>query len=95
MKHLANPSDRWLNEHESRLTELMDAYALVVFEDLAPKGMLPFSRTGLTAVGRALGKRHPHRETPLLTRANYRRIVAESDRFAALGVRVYVPPAWT
>lgn len=68
----------------------MDDYAIVFFEALLPISAIVFPRVGLSAIAAALGKKHPNQETTLqLTRANYRRLLAERDRFAALGVHAF------
>lgn len=94
IRYLANPADRWVNEHLVDFRTLdCDSYALVVYEALSPKAVLVFSPGSLEAVGEALGKRHGQRDVTLqFTRRNYLQVLGESDRFAALGVDVAVVP---
>lgn len=42
VRYLANSAERWVNEHPVVFTEGLDAYALVVFENLAPAGVVIF-----------------------------------------------------
>jgi hypothetical protein len=91
VKYLANPADRWVNEHEVRVNEHMDGYALVIFEALLPQAVVIFPARNLEAVGQALHKRHPNLSTTLqFTQANYRRICSELALFKSLGVEVYL-----
>jgi hypothetical protein len=95
VKYLANPADSWVNEHEIRVSELMDSYAIVIFEALLPKAVIIFPAHNLMSVGRALTKRHGNLDTTLqFTRANYRQILNNATTFKALGVRLYLPPDW-
>lgn len=91
VKYLANASDGvWVNEHHVIVTADMDDYAIVFFEGLLPVSVIAFPTDRLEAVGAALGKKHPNQSTTLqLTRVNYRRLMAEADHFAQLGVRTF------
>lgn len=95
VKYLANPAEAWVNEHPVYVTELMDSYAIVIFEALLPKAVVVFPALNLAAVGTAMGKRHGNRDAALqFTRANYRRILKDPLAFKALGVRLYLAPDW-
>jgi hypothetical protein len=89
VRYLANPADRWVNEHRIYFDDDVDRYSLVVFEGLDFKAVLTFSQATLGAVCAALGKRHPDPERQLqLTRRNYWQLLEERDRFADLRVDV-------
>ena len=47
VRYLANPADRWVNEHLVTFVGDIDAYALVLFENLAPSGSVVFPRSTL------------------------------------------------
>jgi hypothetical protein len=96
VKYLANSgNEAWVNEHPVKVTELMDAYAIVFYESLLPVSVLLLPARRLTDVGRALGKRHPNQDTTLqLTRVNYVRLLNERAAFRALGVRAWRAPDW-
>lgn len=91
VKYLANASDEvWVNEHHVHVTADMDDYAIVFFEALLPVSAIVFPCDGLQDIGAELGKKHPNQAATLqLTRVNYRQLMAERDRFAELGVRIY------
>jgi hypothetical protein len=97
VKYLANSgNERWVNEHPVRVTDLMDAYAIVFYESLLPVSVILLPARRLVEVGLALGKRHPDQDTTLqLTRANYVRLIREPGVFRPLGVRTWRAPAWT
>lgn len=83
-----------MNEHEIVVSEEMDEYAIVFFEALLPVAVVTFSAARLAEIGAALGKRHPNQATTLqLTRQNFRQIMADDEKFAALDVTVYREPA--
>ena len=88
VRYLANPAGRWVNEHLVDFRgDGCDRYALVLFEALDLVGMATFDRAGLAHVGAALKKRHTDQDRTLqFTAANFRAIVADPERFAALGV---------
>lgn len=87
VRYLANPADRWVNEHLIDFRADCDRYALVVFEAFDPKAVLVFDRRTIANVCAALGKRHPNQDVTLqLTRTNYRQLLDKRDDFAALGV---------
>jgi hypothetical protein len=87
---------RWVNEHEIRVNERMDSYAIVVFEALLPQAVLVFPVRNLEAIGKALGKRHSNLSATLqFTQANYRRICEDAASFNILGIRLYLAPEWT
>ena len=93
VRYLANPSERWVNEHVVSFLDGLDSYALMIFEDLMPTGVVVFSRRNLAAVGAALGKRHPDQARTLqLTWANWRALKSGRTDLALLGVRVFLPP---
>ncbi len=94
VKYLSNLSDRWINEHTIIFPPEADDYALVVFESFELRAVLTFPREALAAVGRLLGKRHPHQERTLqLTNRNFRDILAKREAFETVGVGVYQPAA--
>jgi len=97
VKYLANSgNERWVNEHPVRVTDLMDAYAIVFYESLLPVSVVMLPARHLAAIGPGLGKRHPNQEATLqLTRANYVRLVGEPEVFRPLGVRAWRAPGWT
>ena len=89
VRYLANPADRWVNEHLVDFRGDCDRYALVVFEAFDPKSVVVFRRASLGAVCAALGKRHPNQDVTLqLTERNYRQLLAERDEFGRHGVEV-------
>lgn len=95
VKYLANPADSWVNEHSIQVSELMDSYAIVIFEALLPQAVIVFPVRNLAAIGTKLHKRHGNLDTTLqFTRANYRQIRKDAAGFKALGVRLYLPPNW-
>jgi hypothetical protein len=95
VKYLANPADSWVNEHCVQVSSLMDSYAIVIFEALLPQAIIVFPARNLAAVGVKLGKRHGNLDTTLqFTRANYHQIRKDPAGFKALGVHLYLPPAW-
>jgi hypothetical protein len=89
VRYLANPSNWWVNEHLVDFRgDGCDRYALVIFEALDLVGLVIFERDGLEAVCTALKKRHPNQaETLQFTAANFGAIVADPERFAALGAQ--------
>lgn len=90
VRYLANPGDRWVNEHLVDFRGEIDLYALLIVEALDAKSLLVFSRPSLSAVAAALGKRHPSQDTTIqFTRRNYWQVLAEADRFQEMGVQVY------
>lgn len=81
VRYLANPHDRWVNEHlvDFRSPET-DKYALVVFEDLLPKAVLIFERSGVRQLASRLGKRHPDQDVTIqFTRRNFLSLVSDKD----------------
>jgi hypothetical protein len=91
VKYLANPGDEvWVNEHHVQVTADMDDYAIIFFEALLPVSVIIFPCDRLLEIAAALRKKHPNQKTTLqLTRVNYRQLLAESDRFSELGVRLF------
>jgi hypothetical protein len=86
--YLANPGDPWVNEHVVDFRGDIDLYALLIVEALDAKTLLIFSRPLLASVASALRKRHPNQDTTIqLTRRNYQQLLAEEERFRALGVQ--------
>ncbi|MBL8132081.1 MAG: hypothetical protein JNL42_09510 [Anaerolineae bacterium] len=95
VKYLANPSDKWVNEHLVVVNEFMTAYALVLYEALLPVAVIIFPATGLESVGMALGKKHGNLKTTIqFTRYNYWKIRDNPATFAAVGVRLFRAPDW-
>lgn len=89
VRYLANPGDRWVNEHLVDFRADCDRYALVVFEAFDPKSVLVFDRTTIGDVCAALGKRHPNQDVVLqLTRRNYQQLLDMRQDFVRLGVVV-------
>ena len=90
VKYLANGPDAWVNEHHIQVTSEMHDYAIVFFEALLPVTAIVFSCDRLLEIGAALRKKHPNQNTTLqLTRTNYLQLLAERERFAQLGVRLF------
>jgi hypothetical protein len=95
VRYLANSAERWVNEHEIRVNERMDSYAIVIFEELLPEAVIIFPARNLETVSTALGKWHGDIHIALhFTQANYRYIRNNASRFRTLGVRLYLPPDW-
>jgi hypothetical protein len=90
VRYLTNPEDHWVNEHQVTFKGGgCDLYALVVFAALGVEAILIFDGRYMTEVCEALGKRHPDQDHRLdFTRANYRTILGDRERFKRLGVRV-------
>lgn len=89
VRYLANSPGPWVNEH--RVTSLpgVDRYALVVFDAFVPQAVIVFPND-LTAVCKALGKKHPDQDRVLqFTQANYWAITRDPDGFNALGVETF------
>jgi hypothetical protein len=79
-----------VNEHLVDLRGDCDAYALVVIEDLDPRNVIFFRRTGLAEVCTLLGKRHPDQDCTLqFTRRNYLRLLDLRASVEHLGVQVF------
>lgn len=97
VKYLANSgNERWVNEHPVRVSDLMDAYAIVFYESLLPVSVVLLPARRLAEIGLALAKRHPNQDSTLqLTRANYVRLIGEPAMFRPLGVRAWQAPIWT
>lgn len=95
VKYLANSGNEiWVNEHLVRVTELMDAYAVVFYESLVPVSVILIPARRLAEIGSILGKRHPNQDSTLqLTRPNYVRLIGE-PAFRSLGVRAWRAPEW-
>jgi hypothetical protein len=92
VRYLANPGNRWVNEHLVRRIQAVTWYTLVLYEGGAAMGVVAFPND-LTAICAALGKRHPFQEETLqFTRRNWWAIRDNPDRFRALGARVWRPP---
>jgi hypothetical protein len=93
VKYLANTTDSGVNEHCVRSMPGVDWYALVLIEDFTVAGVVAFP-PDLTSVCAALGKRHPRQDVELqFTRVNWLAIRDDPQRFRALGVQVWLPPA--
>ncbi|WP_156996534.1 hypothetical protein [Knoellia aerolata] len=81
-------------EHHIRSIPAVDWYALVHIEDFTVAGVLAFP-PDLSIVCAALHKRHPHQDAALqFTRLNWLAIRDDPDRFRALGMRLWLPPAF-
>ena len=95
VRYLANPADRWVNEHHVRFPEDPDElhwYALAIFEGFELRAVFAFPHDQMATIGRELAKRHPDQDRMLqLTRTNYHRILTHPERFETLGMRVLVP----
>jgi len=92
VKYLANPGEKWINEHRIEFNVNIDFYALVFFENLQLTAILMFSRAGIEGVCRALNKRHPDQHISLqLTQRNFRQILDSAELFQMHGVRVLYP----
>jgi hypothetical protein len=92
VKYLANPGQKWVNEHHVRFDGGADDYALVVFEGMALDTVVLFARETIGEVCRRLGKRHPGQDRGLqMTRVNYLEILDNAVEFARIGVSVYRP----
>jgi hypothetical protein len=96
VKYLANPVGRWVNEHEIRVNERMDSYAIVIYEALLPQAVIVFPKYNLEVVGAPLGKRSSNLDIGFwFTQANYRHVCNEIAIFNTLGIRLYLAPDWT
>lgn len=92
IRYLANPGVAWVNEHHVRNLPGADRYALVLFEAFTATAVLIFP-PDLTAIGAAMGKRHPHQgETLQFTRRNWWSVREDPDRYRELGMTVWLPP---
>jgi hypothetical protein len=92
---VANSADRWVKEHHVVFSDGLDAYALVIFENLGPAGMVVFPRPGMSSIGASLGKRRPNQERTLqFTQANWRLLLSRQREFVRLGVRFFLAPDW-
>jgi hypothetical protein len=81
-RFLANPSDRWVNEHTVQRIPGVGWYVLVLFENAHVVGVLAFPND-LTAVCSQLGQRHPRQSEILrLTRRDWQRIRDHVDAFS-------------
>jgi hypothetical protein len=87
VRYLANPADRWVNEHLVDFRGGCDRYALLIVEDLDARSLVIFAKSGLSSACTKLAKRHGNQDVTLqFTRANYRAIASEPDRFTPCGV---------
>ncbi len=91
VKYVANPSDGgWVNWHTIFRDEGWDAYALVVYLNLAPKVVYVFQNTDFGDLCTALGKRHEDQATTLqFTKTCHQALSANPDAFERYGVKVY------
>lgn len=96
VKTLANtPGAPWVNDHPITTHPGRDLYAIVLFEDFAPLGLLVLEMHKLAVLGALLHKRNPDQDRRIeLLETNARRILADPAAFAAAGVTVYRPPTW-
>jgi hypothetical protein len=89
VKYLANPGNKWINEHEIKFSLNMDSYALVFFENLQLVAILMFSRAGIESVCRSLNKRHRNQHDSLqLTQRNFQQILDNAEGFQPHGVHI-------
>lgn len=88
VKYLANPGDRWVNEHHFSVPADADRYAIVFYEALTPVAVIVFPRE-LRPICGLLGKRHPNQNSALqFTRTNFWRVLDNAATFRELGVDV-------
>lgn len=92
VKYLANSSGGgWVNWHTVEPNGHQDWWALVVYLDLSPVAVHVFACDDLSAICRALGKRHGDQATTLqFTKTNHEAIVGDPNKFEALGMRVFL-----
>ena len=94
VKYLANTIDSGVNEHHIRSMPAVRWYALVLIEDFTVAGVLAFP-PDLSTVCAALNKWHPRQDSELqFTRLNWVAIRDDPERFRALGMRLWLPPAF-
>jgi hypothetical protein len=92
VRYLANPSERWVNEHCVRSIPGVEWYVLVLLEGFDVAGVLAFP-SDLSRICAALGKRHGQQAGTLqFTRRNWWAIRDAPQRFESLGMRVWLPP---
>jgi hypothetical protein len=90
VRYLANRTGNWGNWHWVASSELWDWYALVIFVDLHPVAVHMFPSTDLSAICRALKKRHAEQHRLLsYTYGNFKAIGSDPERFRALGMKVF------
>ncbi|MFJ5667525.1 hypothetical protein ACIQAR_17690 [Micromonospora chalcea] len=93
VRYLANPGQKWVNEHCVRRIHGVGLYALVLFEAFVVVGVLVFPTDQLAPVCAALGKRHPRQGEELqFTRRNWWAIRDHPERYQQLGMRLWLPP---
>jgi hypothetical protein len=93
VRYLANPGDRWVNEHRVYRIPDVPLYALVIFEAFEVAGVLVFPTNDLSPICAALRKRHLNQDEQLqLTRSNWWAIRDDPNHFRELGARVWLPP---
>lgn len=91
VKYLANPTQRWINEHEIIFTNEIDDYALVIFGGLDLESVLIFPAETMGRITALLRKRHPKQDTTLqFTQKNCCTIIQNKSDFIALGVEIYL-----
>jgi hypothetical protein len=92
VRYLANPGNRWVNEHHVKSVPGVQWYVLVLLEAFDVTGVIAFP-PDLTVICASLGKRHGVQERTLqFTRRNWWTIRDDPDRFETLGTRVWLPP---
>lgn len=90
VRYLANPVDKWVNEHVVDFRQGVDLYALLIVEALDARTLLVFERDTVGSVAAALGKKHPDQDTTIqFTRVNYQQLLREEEKLAGLGVQIY------
>lgn len=79
VKYLANAGEKWVNEHHVEFPDGVDTFALVVFEQHAPRSILLFTKAHIAKLCNRLGKRHKNQDTGIqFTQANYRSVLEEA-----------------
>ena len=90
VKYLANPATgSWPNWHTVRRNDRVNAYCLVIFEDLRPTAVYLFPLGDFGPLCAALGKRHANQDCELqFTQGNHAAIMRNPELFRSLGVQV-------
>ena len=93
VKSLSNPNEaKWRNEITMKFDELVDDFALVIYEDLRIKTVLVFPKETLIQICEKLGKKHGRTDSELqFTRSNFHRILNASEEFRLLGLQIINP----
>ena len=81
VKYLANAGEKWTNEHHVKFPDGVDIFALVVFEQHAPRSILLFNKAHIAMLCDRLGKRHKNQDSEIqFTQVNYRSVLEEEIR---------------